>query len=56
METSSEEEDAFAMAFMGSDFDKLDKLDSYKNSPLDDYFPVCEKMNAPAIKIKDKDY
>ena len=39
-ETSSEEEDAFTMAFMDSNFDKLDKLDSYKNSPLDDYFPV----------------
>ena len=55
-ETSSEEEDAFTMAFMDSNFDKLDKLDSYKNSPLDDYFPVTKKMNAPAIKIKDKDY
>ena len=55
-ETSSEEEDAFIMAFMDSNFDKLDKLDSYKNSPLDDYFLVTEKMNAPAIKIKDKDY
>ena len=56
METSSEEEDAFAMAFLGSGFDKLDKLDSYTNSPLDDYFPVSEQMNVPAIKIKDKDY
>ena len=55
-ETSSEEEEAFTMAFMNSDFDKLDKLDSYKNSPLDGYFPITEKMNAPAIKIKDKDY
>ena len=52
-ETSSEEEEAFTMAFMNSDFDKLDKLDIYKNSPLDNYFPDTEKMNAPAIKIKD---
>ena len=44
------------MAFLGFGFDKLGKLDSYKNSPLDDYFPVSKKMNAPAIKIKDKDY
>jgi hypothetical protein len=34
----------------------LDKLDSYKNCPLDDYFPVVKKVNAPAIEIKDKDY
>ena len=39
-ETSSEEQDAFTMAFMDSNYDKLDKLDSYKNSPLDDYFPI----------------
>ena len=56
-ETSSyEEEDAIAMAFMDSNLDKLDKLDSNKNSSLADYFPVTKKMNAPAIKIKDKDY
>ena len=51
---ASEEEDAFTMAFMDSNFDKLDKLDSYKNSPLDDYFPVTKKTNAPAIKINEQ--
>jgi hypothetical protein len=55
-EISSEEEDAFTMAFMDSNYDKLDKLDSYKNCPIDDYFPATKKMNALAIKIKDKDY
>ena len=55
-DTSSEEEDAFHMAFMDPNFDKLDKLDSYKNSPLDDYFSVAKKVNAPAIDIKDEDY
>jgi hypothetical protein len=54
-DTSCEEqEDAFTMAFTDSNFDTLDKLDSYK--PLDDYFPVVKKVNAPTIEIKDKDY
>ena len=55
-ETSSEEEETFTMAFLDPNFNKLDELDSYKNTPLDVYFPVTEKMNGPAIKIKDKDY
>jgi hypothetical protein len=53
-DTSSEEEYAVTLAFMDSNFDTLDKLDSYKNSPLDDYFPVVKKVNAPAIEIKIK--
>ena len=53
-ETSSKEEDAFTMAFMDSDFDKLEKLDSYANSPLDSYFPVAKKMNAQLLKLKTK--
>ena len=52
-ETSSEEEETFAMAFLDPNYNKLNELDSYKNTPLDVYFPVTEKMNAPAIKIKD---
>ena len=34
----------------------MDKLASYINSPLDDFFPVTDKMNGSAIKINDKDY
>ena len=39
-----------------ADYDEMDKLASYINSPLDDFFPVTDKMNGSAIKINDKDY
>ena len=56
METSSEKEDAIIKAFMSPDYDEMDKLVSYINSPLGDFFPVTDKMNGSAIKINDKDY
>ena len=56
METSSEKEDAIIKAFMSPDYDEMDKLASYINSPRDDYFPVTDKMNGSAIKINDKYY
>ena len=37
METSSEEEDAIIKAFMSPDYDEIDKLASYINSPLGDF-------------------
>ena len=51
METSYEKEDAIIKAFMSPDYDEMDKLSSYINSPLDDYFSVTDKMNGPVIKI-----
>ena len=37
METSSEKEEAIIKAFMSPDYDEMDKLASYLNSPLDDF-------------------
>ena len=56
METSSEKEEAIIKAFMSPDYDEMDKLVSYINSPLGDFFPVTDKMNGSAIKINDKVY
>ena len=41
---------------MSPDYDEMDKLASYLNSPLDDFFLVTDKMNGSAIKVNDKDY
>ena len=56
METSSGKEGAIIKAFMSPDYDEMDKLASYINSPLVDYFPVTDKMNGSAIKINDKSH
>ena len=37
MKTSSEKEEAIIKAFMSPDYDEMDKLASYLNSPLDDF-------------------
>ena len=39
METYSEKEDAIIKAFMSLDYDEMDKVASYINSPLGDFFP-----------------
>jgi hypothetical protein len=34
----------------------FDKLDRYKDTPLNEFFPTASKYNEPIIYIKDKDY
>lgn len=54
MEISSEEEGTIIIkARMSPDIGKLSR---YFNLPLEECFSVNDEINAPAIKIKDKDY
>jgi hypothetical protein len=55
-EIESKEDLIFTRDFMSRSLEDLDKLDRYKDTPLDEFFPAASKSNEPAIYIKDKDY
>jgi hypothetical protein len=55
-EIESKEDIIFTREFMSRSLEDLDKLDRYKDTPLDDFFPAASKSNEPTIYIKDKDY
>jgi hypothetical protein len=55
-EIESKEDIIFTRDFMSRSLEDLDKLDRYKDTPLDDFFPTASKSNEPTIYIKDKDY
>jgi hypothetical protein len=48
-EIEFEEDAIFTRAFLYGSLEDLDKLDNYKNIPLDEFFPATSKSNGSAI-------